>query len=172
MMIGFSHFEGGRAVTRAPDRGRLPPHRLPRRAHGPALAAPPRRLPGGDGGGGALRSDGWSRRRRRRPASRSAAISSATRWRKMPTLDAVFCNNDDLALGVLFECHRAVDRRARQRSASAGFNDLDMMQVAYPVGDQHPHASLRDRPAGDRDGAGGDRRRSARSSASSMSASN
>ena len=25
----------------------------------------------------------------------------------MPKLDAVFCNNDDLALGALFECHHA-----------------------------------------------------------------
>jgi LacI family gluconate utilization system Gnt-I transcriptional repressor len=43
----------------------------------------------------------------------------------------VFCNNDDLALGVLFECHRAfID--VPQTIGIAGFNDLDMMQAAYP----------------------------------------
>jgi LacI family gluconate utilization system Gnt-I transcriptional repressor len=50
---------------------------------------------------------------------------------KMPTLDAVFCNNDDLALGVLFECHRA-SIKVPETIGIAGFNDLDMMQVAFP----------------------------------------
>jgi LacI family gluconate utilization system Gnt-I transcriptional repressor len=50
---------------------------------------------------------------------------------KMPTLDAVFCNNDDLALGVLFECHRA-SIKVPDTIGIAGFNDLDMMQVAFP----------------------------------------
>lgn len=46
-------------------------------------------------------------------------------------LDAVFCNNDDLALGVLFECHRAAIA-VPQRVGIVGFNDLDMMRVSYP----------------------------------------
>src|SRR5262249_56946134 len=50
---------------------------------------------------------------------------------KMPMLDAVFCNNDDLALGVLFECHRA-SIKVPETIGIAGFNDLDMMQVAFP----------------------------------------
>lgn len=50
---------------------------------------------------------------------------------KMPTLDAVFCNNDDIALGVLFECHRAAIDVPRQIGIT-GFNDLDMMHVAFP----------------------------------------
>jgi LacI family gluconate utilization system Gnt-I transcriptional repressor len=50
---------------------------------------------------------------------------------RMPTLDAVFCNNDDLALGVLFECHRA-SIKVPETIGIAGFNDLDMMQVAFP----------------------------------------
>jgi LacI family gluconate utilization system Gnt-I transcriptional repressor len=50
---------------------------------------------------------------------------------KVPTLDAVFCNNDDIALGVLFECHRAsID--VPGKIGITGFNDLDMMHVAYP----------------------------------------
>ncbi|ESY77027.1 transcriptional regulator [Mesorhizobium sp. LNHC221B00] len=50
---------------------------------------------------------------------------------KVPTLDGVFCNNDDIALGVLFECHRAaID--VPKTIGIVGFNDLDMMQVAFP----------------------------------------
>ncbi|TPN41926.1 LacI family DNA-binding transcriptional regulator [Mesorhizobium sp. B1-1-9] len=50
---------------------------------------------------------------------------------KVPTLDGVFCNNDDIALGVLFECHRAaID--VPKIIGIVGFNDLDMMQVAFP----------------------------------------
>jgi LacI family gluconate utilization system Gnt-I transcriptional repressor len=50
---------------------------------------------------------------------------------KMPTLDGVFCNNDDIALGVLFECHRASIDVPKQIGI-VGFNDLDMMQVSFP----------------------------------------
>ncbi|MCX7303854.1 MAG: LacI family DNA-binding transcriptional regulator [Hyphomicrobiales bacterium] len=50
---------------------------------------------------------------------------------KMPSLDGVFCNNDDLALGVLFECHRA-SIAVPDRIGICGFNDFDMMQIAYP----------------------------------------
>ena len=50
----------------------------------------------------------WSPQPRRRQACRSGANCCATRSRRRPRLDAVFCNNDDLALGVLFECNRAL----------------------------------------------------------------
>ena len=43
----------------------------------------------------------------------------------------MFCNNDDLALGVLFECNRAFIN-VPQTIGIAGFNDLDMMQAAFP----------------------------------------
>jgi LacI family gluconate utilization system Gnt-I transcriptional repressor len=48
-----------------------------------------------------------------------------------PQADAVFCNNDDLALGVLFECQR---RRIRvgEQIGICGFNDLDYMHVSVP----------------------------------------
>ena len=50
---------------------------------------------------------------------------------KAPDIDAVFCNNDDLALGALFECQRsAID--VPRRLGVAGFNDLEMMAVASP----------------------------------------
>ncbi len=43
--------------------------------------------------------------------------------RQAPACDAVFCCNDDLALGVLFECQRR-SLRVPQQLAVAGFNDL------------------------------------------------
>lgn len=45
--------------------------------------------------------------------------------------DAVFCNNDDLALGVLFECQRR-QLDVPGRFGICGFNDLEMMGVANP----------------------------------------
>nr|WP_256477786.1 LacI family DNA-binding transcriptional regulator [Aurantimonas marianensis] len=50
---------------------------------------------------------------------------------RAPDIDGVFCNNDDLALGVLFEAQR------RRISIPAelglcGFNDLEMMATAEP----------------------------------------
>jgi LacI family gluconate utilization system Gnt-I transcriptional repressor len=51
---------------------------------------------------------------------------------RVPDLDAVFCNNDDLALGVLFECQRAGIAVPRSLGI-CGFNDLDMMRVAFPT---------------------------------------
>jgi LacI family gluconate utilization system Gnt-I transcriptional repressor len=50
---------------------------------------------------------------------------------KSPALDAAFCNNDDMALGALFECHRR-NIGVPEQIGIAGFNDLEMMQVAYP----------------------------------------
>jgi LacI family gluconate utilization system Gnt-I transcriptional repressor len=48
-----------------------------------------------------------------------------------PKLDAVFCNNDILALGVLFEClQRGI--RVPEDMGIAGFNDLDFMEAAEP----------------------------------------
>ncbi|OJX99013.1 MAG: transcriptional regulator [Rhizobiales bacterium 63-22] len=48
-----------------------------------------------------------------------------------PEADAVFCNNDDLALGVLFECQRRQINIPGQFGI-CGFNDLEMMGVANP----------------------------------------
>jgi LacI family transcriptional regulator, gluconate utilization system Gnt-I transcriptional repressor len=51
---------------------------------------------------------------------------------RAPDADAVFCNNDDLALGVLFEAQR---RRIAvpEQLGICGFNDLEMMAVANPA---------------------------------------
>ena len=49
-----------------------------------------------------------------------------------PDLDAVFCNNGDLALGALFECQRRGIRVPAQFGI-VGFNDLDMEAAAEPA---------------------------------------
>jgi len=130
MVIGFSHFEGGRAATEH------------------LIAVGYRRI-----GFVGARMDPRSQRRLAgyRAAMEEAKLfdprlmitttqpSSVPLGRKlfhdalakMPAIDAVFCNNDDLALGVLFECHRA-SIKVPERIGISGFNDLDMMQVAYP----------------------------------------
>ncbi len=48
-----------------------------------------------------------------------------------PDADAVFCNNDDIALGALFECIRR-GIRVPVQIGIAGFNDLDMAAGAEP----------------------------------------
>jgi LacI family gluconate utilization system Gnt-I transcriptional repressor len=48
-----------------------------------------------------------------------------------PAIDAVFCNNDTLALGVLFECSRR-GIRVPEQMGIAGFNDHDYMESAEP----------------------------------------
>ena len=48
-----------------------------------------------------------------------------------PDADAVFCNNDDIALGALFECIRR-GLRVPAQMGIAGFNDLDMAAGAEP----------------------------------------
>jgi LacI family gluconate utilization system Gnt-I transcriptional repressor len=48
-----------------------------------------------------------------------------------PDMDAVFCNNDVMALGALFECmERGI--RVPEDFGIAGFNDFDIMEAAYP----------------------------------------
>jgi LacI family gluconate utilization system Gnt-I transcriptional repressor len=130
MMVGFSHFDGGRTAAEH------------------LLQAGYRKI-----GFIGARMDPRSQRRLAgyRAAMEAAGLfdprlitttpvpSSVTLGRelfrdalaKMPTLDGVFCNNDDIALGVLFECHRASIKVPKQIGI-VGFNDLDMMQVSFP----------------------------------------
>lgn len=49
-----------------------------------------------------------------------------------PEIDAVFCNNDVMALGSLFECMQR-GRRVPQDMGIAGFNDFEIMEAAYPA---------------------------------------
>src|SRR3546814_7934066 len=48
---------------------------------------------------------------------------------RRPDVDAVFCNNDDIALGALFECQR-LGIAVSERRGIAGFNAFAMAAVA------------------------------------------
>lgn len=50
---------------------------------------------------------------------------------RLPDLEAIFCCNDDLALGALFECQRR-GIRVPQDLSIVGFNDLEFCASAYP----------------------------------------
>jgi LacI family gluconate utilization system Gnt-I transcriptional repressor len=50
---------------------------------------------------------------------------------KLPKLEAIFCCNDDLALGALFECQRRGIRVPEDLSI-VGFNDLEFCASAFP----------------------------------------
>lgn len=49
-----------------------------------------------------------------------------------PDADAILCNNDDLALGALFECQRR-GIAVPEAFGICGFNDVDMMATAHPT---------------------------------------
>lgn len=131
MLVGFSHFDGGKAATNhLVERGyrrigfigaRMDP-RSQRRLAGYRRAMEEAGLfdadlitttlsPSSVPLGGRLFADACAR---------------------APDIDAVFCNNDDLALGVLFECNRSAIAVPRQMGI-CGFNDLDLMGVAFPT---------------------------------------
>ncbi|MDD7969938.1 LacI family DNA-binding transcriptional regulator [Roseinatronobacter alkalisoli] len=49
-----------------------------------------------------------------------------------PDADAVFCNNDDVALGALFECQRR-GLRVPEQMGIVGSNDLDVVSCSVPT---------------------------------------
>jgi LacI family gluconate utilization system Gnt-I transcriptional repressor len=130
MMVGFSHKAGGHLITshlvaagyrRIGFLGARMDPRTQRRLEGYRAAL--------------IDADLYDPRRiTTTPASSSVSLGRdllRDLLARMPDTDAVFCNNDDLALGALFECQRA----ALAIPASigiAGFNDLEMMEAAYP----------------------------------------
>lgn len=144
-VIGFSHVEGGRRMTQhmidagyrriaflggyLNDRsgGRLIGHRQALEAAGLydddlvclLDEAPPSVDPGNP--------DEWIRFSS--PGTGRAMLTKALET--IPHLDAVFCNNDMLALGVLFECQRR-GIRVPEDLGIAGFNDLDFAASAEP----------------------------------------
>jgi LacI family gluconate utilization system Gnt-I transcriptional repressor len=130
MMIGFSHYEGGRATTRhlveagyrhiAFIGARMDP-RSERRLAGYRAA---------------MEEAGLFDERLVTTTVRPSSVTIGSELfrealARVPALDAAFCNNDDMALGALFECHRQ-GRSVPSEIGIAGFNDLEMMQVAYP----------------------------------------
>ena len=131
MIIGFSHFEGGRAITR---------HMVDvgcRRIAFIGARMDPRSTRRLEGYKAAMREvDLYDSRLVTTTTMNSSATMGTTLFHealaRVPDLDGVVCNNDDLALGVLFACNRA-GLPVPQRIAIAGFNDLEMMQVAYPA---------------------------------------
>jgi LacI family gluconate utilization system Gnt-I transcriptional repressor len=52
-------------------------------------------------------------------------------WARWPEVTAVFCGNDNLALGALFECQRRGIRVPEDLSI-IGFNDLEVSAFSYP----------------------------------------
>jgi LacI family gluconate utilization system Gnt-I transcriptional repressor len=130
MNVGFSHFEGGKAATRHMiERGY-------RRIGFIGARMDPRSQRRLAGYRAAMEAAGLYEPRlvNTTPVPSSASLGRELfrdALARMPTLDAVFCNNDDLALGVLFECHRSAVS-VPGRIGICGFNDLDMMQVAFP----------------------------------------
>lgn len=85
--------------------------------------------PAGDLGALALRGS-WDKHQYSTPAMGRELLTEL--WNRVPDLDAVFCNNDVLALGVLFECNaRGVS--VPEDFGIAGFNDEDFMEAASPA---------------------------------------
>lgn len=50
---------------------------------------------------------------------------------RCPDTDAIFCNNDDVALGALFECQRR-GISVPEQLGIVGFNDLDVVSCSVP----------------------------------------
>jgi LacI family gluconate utilization system Gnt-I transcriptional repressor len=130
LMIGFSHFDGGKAVARhLIETGRK------RIAFLGARMDPrsKRRLAGYSA---AMAEAGLFDERLVTTTLKPSSVTMgselfAEALSRASDLDGVVCNNDDLALGVLFACHRgAID--VPGRVGIAGFNDHEMMAAAYP----------------------------------------
>ncbi|WP_417425550.1 LacI family DNA-binding transcriptional regulator [Hoeflea sp.] len=131
MMVGFSHLEGARAATRhILDAGYTRPGFLAARLD----PRTQRRLQGFRDVAGAAGMLGEQRIiATPKPSSVTlGGLLMADLLAKAPDTDAVLCNNDDLALGALFECQRRGINVPAQMGI-CGFNDLEMMAAANPA---------------------------------------
>lgn len=130
MMIGFDHREGGRAATR---------HLLEkgyRRIGFIGARMDPRAQRRLDGYVEVMQDAGLYDERLILTSPQASSVSHggemfADFLAITPDADAVFCNNDDMALGVLFECQR---RRIRVpgQFGIMGYNDLEYTAVSMP----------------------------------------
>ncbi|WP_417584863.1 LacI family DNA-binding transcriptional regulator [Pelagibacterium sp.] len=131
MMIGFDHREGGRAAARhLIEKGY-------RRIGFIGARMDPRAQRRLDGYCEVMHAEGLYDDRL---ILTSPQASSVPRGSEMfvdflgvvPDADAVFCNNDDMALGALFECQRRHIRVPAQFGIM-GYNDLDYSSVSNPT---------------------------------------
>ncbi|MBX2829616.1 MAG: LacI family DNA-binding transcriptional regulator [Rhodospirillales bacterium] len=130
MMVGFSHFDGGRAaghhlVQKGYQRIGFLGARMDPRSH--------RRL---EGFKEAMQSGGRYDPDLIMTTTVSSSVSLGSELigqlrARRPDLDAVFCNNDDMALGALFGCQKA-GLSIPEDMGIIGFNDLEMMAAACP----------------------------------------
>ncbi len=129
LSVGFSQFSAGEAVGR---------YVLGRGYRRPALLAAqldPRTMKRREGFHHALGEAGQSGIAEiLTPNPSSVALGGQLLTRLLgahPYCDVVFCGNDDIALGALFECHRR-GIAVPERLAIIGFNDLPFAQYAVP----------------------------------------
>lgn len=130
MMVGFSHHDAARAATK---------HLLAQGYQRPAFLGArmdPRTRRRFEGFRDTAHAQGAFDERRvvTTPAPSTVTLGAqlfADLIGRTPNADAVFCNNDDLALGALFEAQR---RRLDVPGdiGICGFNDLEMMAAAEP----------------------------------------
>jgi LacI family gluconate utilization system Gnt-I transcriptional repressor len=130
MLVGFSPTEAAAAATR---------HLVARGYRAPAFLGArmdPRSQRRFKGFRAAASEAGLFDDRRVLTTSRASTVALggqmlAEMLERAPETDAVFCNNDDLALGVLFEAQRRrID--VPDQLGICGFNDFEMMAAAAP----------------------------------------
>ncbi|QPZ90283.1 LacI family DNA-binding transcriptional regulator [Thioclava electrotropha] len=129
-MIGFSHYDAARAATahliaqgyRRPGflGARMDP-RTQRRLHGFRDE---------------LRAHGIEEGKRIQTTTRPSSVTLGSHLLAQlmdlaPETDAIFCINDDLALGAMFEAQRR-NLRIPDDLGICGFNDMEMMAAAEP----------------------------------------
>lgn len=143
-IIGFSHYEAGKAMTRhLIEAGYKHIGFLAGWMNGRSLGRytglrdtlieagmfNPRLITPIDTGEHVPDSVGWEARRF--ATALTARQLLAQLLDAEPKMDAVFCNNDILAIGALFECvQRGI--RVPEDFGIAGFNDFDIMEAAHP----------------------------------------
>ena len=130
MMVGFSHLDAARAATRhLIEAGYVRPGFL-------AARLDPRTQRRLEGFRDVTRRAGCLSDERIVTTPKPSSVTlggllMADLLARAPETDAVLCNNDDLALGALFECQRrGID--VPQAMGICGFNDLEMMAAANP----------------------------------------